>query len=314
MRAFALTAPDHPASLVDLPDPGLPPGSIRIWVSAASVNGFDVYEAEGGLIGSMPHDLPTVVGRDFAGVVDRVSGEGPFAVGDEVLGFIPSTPPLHEGSYAEIVTSPALVLAPKPDALSFEVAAAIPLAGSTALDAVNAVEPQFGQNVLVVGATGGVGSFAVQLASATGANVIATATPGEDDAYVRGLGASETIDYTAQDIAQAVRANHPDGVDAVIDMVNRGDAFAPIAALVSDGGRVASTVGGADVDALAARNVTAVNLMGTPTPEKLDELAKRVASGELEVEIQQEFPLAEAQAALEMFKDGKRGKIVVTIG
>jgi NADPH:quinone reductase-like Zn-dependent oxidoreductase len=315
MKAFALTSPDQPAAVLDLPDPELAPDAVGIRVRAASVNGFDVFQALGQLMAMMEHALPTIIGRDFAGVVEAVGSErSDVAIDDEVLGFIPSTPPLHDGTYADVVTSSNVVLAPKPAGLSFDVAAAIPLAGATALDAVDAVDLGPGEVVVVAGATGGVGSFAVQLARQRGATVIATARPGKEDAFVRGLGASDTIDYSVDDVAEAVRARHPDGVTALIDTVNRGDAFGPMAKLVRDGGRIATTLGAADVDALAERQVRATNIMGSPTREKLTQLAEAVAAGALRVEIQQTYPLEKANEALQAFSAGTVGKVVLVPG
>jgi NADPH2:quinone reductase len=143
--------------------------------------------------------------------------------------------------------------------------------------------------------------------------VIATAKAGDEEAFVRGLGASETVDYAAENVAEAVRARFPDGIAGLIDTVNRDEAFPPMAALVRDGGRVATTLGTADVAALAARNVTATNVVGAPTTEKLTSLAEQVAAGTLRVEIQQTFPLTEAPAALAAFMAGTRGKLVLTV-
>ena len=315
MKAFALTAPGQPAALVDLPDPELPADAVRIRVRAASVNGFDVYQASGFLMGMMEHDLPTVVGRDFAGIVEAVGSERTDAsVGDEVLGFITSAPPLHDGTYADHVTTSNIVLARKPAALSFEAAAAIPLAGATALDAVEAVAPGPDDVVLIAGATGGVGSFAVQFAAQRGATVIATARPGAEDDFVRALGASDTVDYSTGDLQGAVRAKYPEGVTALIDMVNRDDAFATMAALVRDGGRIATTLGAADVEALAQRGVRATNIMGTPTREKLATLAEAVVAGTLAVEVQRTFPLDRANEALQAFSGGTLGKLVLVAG
>jgi NADPH2:quinone reductase len=315
MKAFAITSPDQPAAMADLPVPELAPGAVQIRVRAASVNGFDVYQASGQLIGMMEHALPTIVGRDFAGVVEAVgSARTDVAVGDEVLGFIPSAPPLHDGTYAELVTSPNVVLTRKPTRLSFELAAAIPLAGATALDAVDAVKAGPGDVVVVAGATGGVGSFAVQLARQRGATVIATARSGDEEAFVRGLGASDAIDYSAGDVAGAIQAKHPDGVTALIDVVNRGEAFGPMAALVRDGGRIATTLGAADVDALAGRNVRATNIMGSPTTEKLATLAEAADSGSLRVEVQRTYRLEEANEALQAFGAGTLGKLVLVTG
>jgi hypothetical protein len=216
MKAFALTSADKPATLVDLPDPGVPAGGVRIRVRATSVNGIDVYVANGYLVPMMEHRFPTVVGRDFAGVVDAV-GEGriDLAAGDEVFGFVPTTPPLETGTFAELVAGgPELVVARRPAGVSAEAAASIPLAGATALGSIDAAAIGAGDTVLVVGATGGVGSFVVQLAALRGATVIATAKAGDEDAFVRGLGAAETVDYTSGDVAQAIAGRFPDGIDA----------------------------------------------------------------------------------------------------
>jgi NADPH:quinone reductase-like Zn-dependent oxidoreductase len=315
MKAFALSAAGTPAGLIELPQPELEADCVRVRVRAASVNGFDVFEAQGYLVSMMEHSFPVVIGRDFAGVVEAVGpAQTEVRVGDEVLGFIPSATPLHDGTYAERVSGgPGLVLARKPAGLSFEAAAAIGLAGATALDSVDAVEPRAGDTVVVVGATGGVGSFAVQLAAQRGATVIATAKSGDEADLVRGLGAAETIDYSTRDVVATIRARYPGGVDALIDFVNRGDAFAPMAALVRDGGRVATTMGAADIAGLAGRNVTATNIMGTPTTEKLAGLAAQAAAGKLQVPIQRTFQLAEAAAALAAFAAGPRGKLVIVM-
>ena len=316
MKAFALTTAGEPAALTDLPDPGLAPDGALVRVHTASVNGFDFFEASGGLMGMMPHELPTVIGRDLAGVVVAVGTQRTdVAAGDEVLGFITSAPPLHDGTWAEKVAGGAnLILARKPAGLSWDVAAAIPLAASTALDSVDAVDPGPSDTILVAGATGGVGSFAVQLAAQRGARVIATAKPGDEDTFVRSLGASETVDYAQAGLTDAIRLLAPDGLDALIDMVNRGEAFAPFAALVRDGGRIATTLGAADVPALAERGVRATNIQGTPTAEKLAVLADQAASGQLQVPIDRTFAFADVPAALAAFGAGTRGKLVLRIG
>jgi NADPH2:quinone reductase len=315
MKAFALTAADQPAALTELPDPEVAADGALVRVHAASVNGFDVYEASGGLMAMMPHELPTVIGRDFAGVVVAVGAERTdVKAGDEVLGFVTSAPPLHTGTWAELVAGGAnLILAGKPAGLAWDAAAAIPLAASTALDAVDAVDPGPGDTVLIMGATGGVGAFAVQFAAQRGARVIATAIPGEDDAFVRSLGAAETIDYRPSGLGDTVRRLAPDGLAGLIDAVSRGEAFMALAALLPHGGRASTTLGAADVEALAARGVRATNIMGAPTPEKLATLAEQAAAGTLQVPIQRTFSLADAPAALEAFAAGTRGKLVLTV-
>lgn len=315
MKAFALTSADQPATLTDLPDPEVAADGALVRVRAASVNGFDVYQASGGLTAMMPHDLPTVIGRDLAGVVEAVgSARTDVAVGDEVLGFVTIAPPLRLGTWAEVVAGgPELILTKKPASLDWGTAAAIPLAAATALDAVNAVDPGPGDAVLIMGSTGGVGAYAVQFAAQRGARVIASAKPGEDDAFVRGLGATETIDYTQSGLGDTVRGLTPDGLTGLIDVVSRAEAFMALAALVRTGGRAATTLGAADVEALAARGIQATNVMGTPTADKLTTLANQEATGELVVPVQKTFPLADAPAAMAAFGAGTRGKIVLTI-
>jgi NADPH:quinone reductase-like Zn-dependent oxidoreductase len=227
---------------------------------------------------------------------------------------VPSSPPLHAGTFAEYVVRGAdLVLARKPGTLPFTVAAAIPLASSTALDCVDAVDLGPGETVVIAGATGGVGSVAVQLASQRGATVIATAKPGDEDVFVSRLGAADSVDYNTGDVVGSLRSRYPDGVSALIDTVNRGGDFARMAELVRDGGRVSTTLGAADVEVLAARNVRATNVVGTPTAEKLAWLADQVVAGTLKIHIQRTLPFADVSEALTAFSAGTLGKIVLEI-
>ena len=183
----------------------------------------------------------------------------------------------------------------------------------SALGGLDALDVRPGDTLLILGATGGVGSFAVQLAAQRGATVVATATAGDADAFVRALGALETIDHTAGDLAEAVRARFPDGVHALLDLLSRDDAFVRMAGTVRDGGRIATTQSVADVAALASRGIHATNIMASPTPAKLTLLAEQVVAGTLRVEIQQAFPLAETSAALAAYLGGTRGKLVLTM-
>jgi NADPH:quinone reductase-like Zn-dependent oxidoreductase len=316
MKAFALTTSDQPAALVELPDPEAPAGGALVRIHAASVNGMDVHQANGYLVSMMPHDFPVVIGRDFSGVVEAVGdGRADLNVGDEVMGFIPAMPPLHAGSWAEgLAAGPDVALARKPASLSFEVAAALPLAGATAIDLIDAVGLTEGDTVVVSGATGGVGSFVIQLAARRGATVVATAKGGDQDAYVRSLGASDTVDYGAGEVVETLRQRFPDGIEVLIDVVNREDDFAAISSLVADGGRIATTMGAADIEALAARGVRATNVMAVPTADKLAKLGRLVDEDAIRVKIQETLDLADAGAAVAAFAAGKVGKLVVTMG
>ncbi len=314
MRAIAMTDFDSGLALHDLPKPEPAADELLVRVHASSINPIDVMAAAGALKGMMEYDFPYVPGRDFAGVVEAVGSEVVGSkVGDAVLGFL-TKPVLHDGAWADYLTVrvEGFVVA-KPDALDFATAAALPIAALTALAAVDAVDPHPGDPVLVIGAGGGVGSFAVQLAAQRGATVIATAKPG-DEQRLLDLGAAETIDYTAQDLVAAVRERHPDGMRSVIDLVNHGDGFAPGASLVQAGGRAASPLGAANADELAARQITGTNVMASqPGPAGLARLAESAATGELTVVIDSIRPLEEVPAAVEEFSRGKRGKVVVSI-
>jgi NADPH:quinone reductase len=314
MKAFALEGPDQPAGLIDLPKPEVDEAGVLVAVRAASVNGFDVFQANGYLFGMMDHDFPTVIGRDFAGVVDALGPQvREFAPGDEVFGFIPSTPPLKSGAFAEFVSGgPGLVLARKPKELDFNEAAALPLAGSAALDLLEAIGGQEGDVILVVGATGGVGSLVVQLAVGRGLKVLATARA-DEDAFVRELGAADTIDYTTGSVAEAVRSRHPDGIAALLDVVDQKEALTELASVVRRGGHVATLLGAADVEQLADRGIAGHNVNAAPTADKLGLLGELASSGALRVPIQAVYPLARVGEALEAFQKGTRGKLIVRV-
>jgi NADPH:quinone reductase-like Zn-dependent oxidoreductase len=166
--------------------------------------------------------------------------------------------------------------------------------------------------VVAFGATGGVGSLFVQIAARAGAKVVAVCSAGNAD-YARGLGAADVIDYTQGDVATAVRARHPDGIDAVAGMYTDTGALALLAEQVRSGGRVASAVGGVDVDALATRGVAGTNVQGRVTTESLDRLAGLIESKEVVVPPVRSYSLAEAAEALAAVATGHtRGKIVIT--
>ena len=314
MKAYAIEDPNKPASLVTVPEPEGGPDQLVVAVRASSLNAFDVFQASGKLIGAMEHRFPTVIGRDLAGVVESVGPQvAGFAVGDEVFGFFPSVPPLERGTHAERIAGGDLVLAPKPVGLDFPEAASLPLAGTAALDLLEAVDATEGDTVLIVGATGGVGTFVTQLAARRGATVLATARS-EDEALVRDLGAAHVFDYSAGSVAEAVRDRYPDGVMALIDLVSQKEGLTKLGSAVRAGGRVATLLGAADVERFESRDITAVNVNAAPTPDKLRVLAGLAASGDLRVVIQKAFPIDRVEEAFEAFRTGKRGKLVLTMG
>ena len=183
------------------------------------------------------------------------------------------------------------------------------LAGSAAHASIEAIAPSSGETVLVGGATGGVGAKAIQMAVARGAEVIATARPGEESDFVKDLGAHHTVDYTG-DLAAQVRSIRADGVHAAVHLAGDGMEFAD---LVAGGGRFASTLG-VGADQLGDRGLHATAVMAMPTAEVLDRLAADVAAGTLRVAVQRTYTLEEIPQAMKDFARGSLGKLAITIG
>ena len=309
MRAFTLDAFDSPPGLTDLPAPEPGDGELLIRVQASSANPVDNAIAAGMLNGMFEHELPVILGRDFAGVVEQAGpGASGFAAGDAVFGFVRfADPTVHRGGWAELIAVPAGQVAAKPAGVETGVAGAVPLAGITALLAVDALGLQPGETVLVAGATGGVGSFAVQLAAHAGAHVVAPARS-DDQEYLRGLGVSDVVDRDG-DVAAAVRAGHPDGVDAIIDLVSyTPDAFDVYAVALKPDGRASSPVG-----ALTA-GPGRFPVMAAPEPAALERLARLLEAGDLRVPIQQEYALEQAGEALAALAGTHtQGKLAITV-
>jgi NADPH2:quinone reductase len=306
MQAFTLDSfGTQPALRGDLPDPEVGDNELLVRVHASSVNPVDVFIAAGALKEMVKHEFPVTLGRDFAGVVERVgSGVSRYGVGDEVFGFLPhANPTVHEGGWAELITVPeGNFVAAKPQSVDFPQAGAAPLAAITALSAFDALALTDGQIALVVGATGGVGSFFVQLAASAGAKVMAPAFT-EDHEYLRELGVSELVDRDS-DVGAAIRELHPDGVDALLDAVSQ----TPDTSLLKEGGRLASPIGA------AGEGPGRFNIMAEPTPANLQRLAELLETGRLRVPIQRSYALEQAGEALQALPTTHtQGKLSLTI-
>ena len=308
MKAVMLDAPDaRPALRDDVPTPTPGPGQVLVRVQASSANPVDNAIAAGMLLDMVPHEFPVMLGRDFAGVVEDVgSGVGAVSAGDPVFGMVPAMGPgVHEGAWAERIVVPESSLARLPNGIDLATAGAAPLAAITAMLAVDALDLSPGDTVLVAGAGGGVGSIASQLAVAAGATVLAPGRP-EDEDYLRGLGVSEVLPRDG-DVVAAVRERHPDGVDAIVDLVN----YVPgtYDAALKDGGRVASPTNA------AGDGPGRTNVMAAPSPELLGRIAKHLAERTVAVPIRAQYPLAQAPEALQALASGRtRGKIAVEVG
>jgi NADPH2:quinone reductase len=309
MKAVTLDAFDTPPRLRDdLPAPTPAPNEVLVRVHASSVNPADNGIAAGMLKQmGLEYEFPVILGRDYAGVVEQVGPEVTrYGVGDEVFGFLlHANPTVRDGSWAELIAVPQdMFIGRAPEGVDLATAGAAPLAGIAAIMAIDALELSDGDTVLIVGATGGVGSLAVQLAATAGATVVAPALP-EDEAHLRELGVSELLPRDG-DLAAAARERHPDGFDAVLDLVN----YAPDvpAALAKEGGRVASPTGA------AGEGPGRTMIMAAPTPENLERLARLLADGTLRVPIQATHELAQAPDALAALPTTHtRGKVAIRV-
>lgn len=286
------------------PDPKVAPGAVLIEVRAAGVNPVDWKLMAGNLDGLMDAVFPVIPGWDVAGVVRAVGADTPeFAVGDEVYAYARKEF-VHGGTFAELVAVPAAAVARKPASLGFQEAAAVPLAGMTALRALRTVgmSPSgTGRTVLIHAASGGVGSFGVQIAVAAGARVIGTASQSNHD-YLRSLGA-EPVTY-GDGLAERVRQLAPAGVDASVDFV--GGVEDVTVAVLATGARHAS---------IADATVTANGgdyVWVRPGHEGLVTLAGLADAGRLRVEVARTFGLDGVGEAFDLSRGGHtRGKLVI---
>jgi len=291
----------------DLPDPTAAPDGLVVRVRASSVNPVDNSIAAGMHRQMVDHDFPVVLGRDYAGTVEAIGAdvEG-YAQGDEVFGFLlHANPTVHEGSWAELIAlTPEMQVAPKPASLDLAATGVAPLAGIAALAAVDALALSEGETILIVGATGGVGGFAVQLAARAGATIVAPALA-EDADYLRKLGVTEHLDR--EDVVAAIRDRHPDGVDALLDLVS----YAPGAFddALRDGARVASSNGA------AGEGPGRTNVIAVPSEDNLRRLGALLDDGTLQVHIHETFEFDRATDALRaLATEHVRGKLAISIG
>lgn len=298
-----LTVTDEPA-----PSPG--PGQVRIEVRAAGVNPID-FKSYSGAFGSDPADLPKRVGQEAAGVVTAVGPDaiGPgrtVSVGDEVIAYPAS------GAYAAELVVPASSTVPKPAQLGWAAAGGLLLTGATAVHTLEAVGLRAGETVLVHGGSGGVGLFAVQLAAARGASVIATASPARHD-LLRELGA-HPVAY-GEGLADRVRAAAPGGVDAAIDLVGTDEAVDVSLELVADRQRIAT------IAAFGRAHEAGIKLLGGgPGADPgndiraaaREQLTAVAADGSLRIVVAKTYPLEQAaDAHREIMTGHTTGKIVL---
>lgn len=285
--------------VVEVPVPEPAAGEVLVRVKAASINPGEAKIRQGFLHSIWPATFPSGEGSDLAGIVEKV-GEGVtgFTVGDEVVGFTD-----NRASHAEYVTAEAKNLSAKPANVSWEVAGSLFVAGTTAYAAVRAVSPKPGDRVAVAGAAGGVGSFVVQLAARTGAEVVGIAGAANHEWLV--AHGAKPVTYGD---GLADRLQELGSIDAFIDTY--GEGYVKLAIDLGISPDRINTI--ADFAAVETYGVKAEGSAAASTGEVVAELAALVASGDLEVPIAATYPLTEVRAAYEELAKGHtRGKIVL---
>jgi NADPH:quinone reductase-like Zn-dependent oxidoreductase len=312
MRAFAVRSFGEAPAIHNLPIPSAD-GAFLIRVKYAGVNPID-YKLLARLTASSPY--PFVMGADFAGLIEKVpAGESDFRVGDRIFGMART-----HGAYAEYTavaprqkTEP---LARIPEGVSDEQAAALPIAAITALGSLELLGVNAGQRVVVMGAAGAVGGYAVQMARSRGAHVIGTVRGDADEA--RRLGAEEVYDTKVGDAIAAIHAAHPQGIDAVLDLVSNADAIKRDAEILKPGGKLVSTIGAANEAWFAERHITAQNILGNAnpfsSPQGLNEVARMLATGTITARIRSTVDLEGTAQILEKLRSGGlSGKAVIRL-
>ena len=291
----------------DHPEPPVGPDAVLVRANAAGVNPVDLAIRAGYMAGAYPHHFPITPGWDLAGVVEQV---GPavvgFEPGDEVFGYV-RRDDVQWGTAAELVPVPVRCLTHKPEALSFAEAGAVPLAGLTAYQALaEYLDVAEGDRVLITRGSGGVGTFAIQIAVALGAEVVTTASP-RNHGYVQSLGATEVYDYAAGPISEQLT----EPVDALLDLVGGEtlhDAVKAVRQEPARGVRLASVMDP------AVKEHYGWYVFVHPDGAGLGELARMADAGQLRVPIAKAFPLEQIADAHRLVAGGHvRGKVVVTL-
>ena len=291
----------------DAPSPVPLAGQVLVEVRAAAVNPFDYKLRDGFYKNGMEVEFPFTPGSDVAGIVvelgEDVSG---FEIGQTVLGMANGAG--GQGSLAEFTAVKIGQLVPKPANVDFVTAAALPLAGISAYQAlVDHLALQPGQKILIHGGAGGIGSLAIQIAKGIGAYVATTASAADAE-FVKGLGADETIDYQTQDFSTLIS-----DYDAVFDTVG-GETNAKSYGVLKPGGSLVSMLVPPNDELVNKYGIHYTQQSSKATPERLLAVAELASAGKLKVNIDKVFPLDQAAEALEHLKSGHpKGKVVVQV-
>jgi NADPH:quinone reductase-like Zn-dependent oxidoreductase len=293
---------------VETPVPGA--GQVRVRVAGTTFNGVDANIRAGNMQGPMPLTLPHVPGVDVAGTVDALGdGVTGLQAGDHVVGFLPF---VADGASADYVLVSAESLAPSPTSIPLADAAALPVVGLTAWQGLfEHAELRSGQRILVNGASGAVGGYAVQLAKAAGAHVIATGSPSSRE-HLLARGADEVVDHTSTEVSSAVTGP----VDVLLNLAPiTPEQFTALADLVGDGGVVVNTTVWMPAPSDDARGVRGIDLYVRSDAQQLSELVARVDRGELVIDVAERVALRDLATVHERAAAGTlTGKVVVVPG
>ena len=309
MKATALQQYGGPEvlKLQELPRPDPKDEEALVRVIAAGVNPVDAYVRQGSLSVRGLNKLPMIIGYDIAGVVDKTGTRvTKFKPGDAIYAYLPI---MRGGGYADFAIAKEGEMALKPKNIDFEKAAAVPLAATTAWQAlIDEARIDKGQTVLIHGGSGGVGHFAIQIAKARGAKVIATASSANQD-LLKQLGADQAIDYTTTKFENVVK-----DVDVVLNCV-RADTLPASYGVVKNGGVIVSITGDPDPAECEKRALRCSGVMAHPDANVLDELRKLIEANKITPIVSQTFPLADAAKAHQQIETRHtRGKIVLRVG
>ena len=314
MQAVAVRAFRAPPELMELEPPAPGPGEVRVRIAAAGINPLDWKIIDGIYDGRRAHRFPLVLGIDGAGWVES---RGPnverFQDGDPIFGqFLHD--PVGDGTFAELsITPEAIGVTRFPADLGPVSAAALPTAGMTALDALDQLGIGPGNSLLIAGASGGVGSFAIQMAKARGVRTVALARPGAEG-RLRQLGASDVLEYGSVTLDDQIRALFPSGVDALLDAASRAPEFARLSHYVRPRGRAMSTAYAADSSSAPGDGVERINYGLEPTAALLERVVREVVGHHLEVPVEREVRLSDVPGALAESRAGlAKGKTVVRV-
>jgi len=309
MRAWRVHefGPPDVMKLESIPRPDAGPGEVLVQVEAVGVGPWDAWIRAGK--SALPQPLPLTLGSDLSGVIVAVGqGVSELRVGDSVYGV---TNPSFTGAYAEFAAASAAMVSIKPTNLSFIRAASVPVIAVTAWQALfDHANLQGGQTVVIHGAAGNVGAFAVQFARRAGLRIIATAGS-EDVAFVRELGADSVIDYQTQRFEEQVH-----NADAVIDLVG-GETQLRSFQILRRGGKLISAVSQPDQDIARSKGIDAAFFLVNVTTRQLARIAAILESGELRTHVGTVLPLEHAREAhlmLERLRPQPKGKIVLAVG